>query len=45
MIISGWSNATGHITLWDGEQKEFLDHSNYWLQSDCTVEELYFWEL
>lgn len=45
MIISGWSNATGHITLWDGEEKEFLDNSNYLIQSDCIVKELYFWEL
>ncbi|TLD86588.1 hypothetical protein LS69_006200 [Helicobacter sp. MIT 05-5294] len=45
MMISGWSNATGHITLWDGEEKEFLDNSNYLIQSNCIVKELYFWEL
>ncbi|RDU59296.1 type VI secretion system amidase effector protein Tae4 [Helicobacter sp. MIT 14-3879] len=45
MIISGWSDASGHITLWDGEEKEFLDNSNYLMQLDCIVKELYFWEL
>ncbi|RDU59422.1 hypothetical protein CQA44_11450 [Helicobacter sp. MIT 14-3879] len=45
MIISGWSDASGHITLWGGEEKEFLDNSNYLMQLDCIVKELYFWEL
>lgn len=50
MIISGWSNAGGHITLWNGEDKKFLDYdenlyNNYLLYGNAIVTELYFWEL
>lgn len=47
MIISGWSDANGHITLWNGKDKKFLDNSNYLLDSRDTVivKKLYFWEL
>lgn len=47
MIISGWSDANGHITLWNGKDKKFLDNSNYLLDSRdiVIVKELYFWEL
>ena len=50
MIISGWSNAGGHITLWSGEDKKFLDYdenlyNNYLLYGNAIVTELYFWEL
>ncbi|WP_394949830.1 T6SS effector amidase Tae4 family protein [uncultured Helicobacter sp.] len=47
MIISGWSDANGHIALWNGKDKKFLDNSNYLLDSRdiVIVQELYFWEL
>lgn len=47
MIISGWGDANGHITLWSGKDKKFLDNSNYLLDSRDTVivKKLYFWEL
>ena len=53
MIISGWSDAGGHITLWDGANelnKVFLDYdenlyNNYLLYGNAIVTELYFWEL
>ncbi|GAB0174100.1 hypothetical protein NHP164001_21270 [Helicobacter trogontum] len=50
MIISGWSNAGGHITLWSGKDKKFLDYdpnlyNNYLLYRNIIVTKLYFWEL
>ena len=47
MEISGWNNAKGHIILWNGKDKKFLDNSNYLLDSRdiVIVKELYFWEL
>lgn len=50
MIINGWSNAGGHITLWNGETKSFVDYdpnlyNNYLLYGDAVVTKLYFWEL
>ncbi|RDU65297.1 hypothetical protein CQA53_06650 [Helicobacter didelphidarum] len=53
MIISGWNNAGGHITLWDGANelnKIFLDYdenlyNNYLLYGNAIVTALYFWEL
>ena len=53
MIIGGWSDAGGHITLWDGANelnKVFLDYdenlyNNYLLYGNAIVTELYFWEL
>ena len=53
MIISGWSDAGGHITLWDGANelnKVFLDYdenlyNNYLLYGNSIVTDLYFWEL
>lgn len=47
MIISGWSDANGHVTLWNEKDKKFLDNSNYLLDSRdiIIVKELYFWEL
>ena len=47
MEISGWNNAKGHITLWDNDEKRFLDDSNYLLdkRSNVIVRQFYFWEL
>ncbi|TLD79788.1 hypothetical protein LS81_010145 [Helicobacter trogontum] len=50
MIISGWSNAGGHVTLWSGKDKKFLDYdpnlyNNYLLYRNIIVTKLYFWEL
>ena len=50
MIINGWSNANGHVTLWSGEDKKFLDYdpnlyNNYLLYGNIIVTKLYFWEL
>ena len=48
MRIEGWGeSAYGHTTLWDGENKRFLDDSNYLLdtRSNVIVRQLYFWEL
>lgn len=47
MIVSGWDDAEGHITLWDREEKKFLDNSNYLLdaRSAVVIKEFYFWEL
>ncbi|RDU60068.1 hypothetical protein CQA53_11100 [Helicobacter didelphidarum] len=47
MIISGWSNADGHITLWNGKDKKFLDNFNYLLdvRDIVIIKKLYFWEL
>ena len=47
MQISGWNNAKGHITLWDNDEKRFLDDSNYLLdkRSNVIVRQFYFWEI
>ena len=50
MIISGWSDANGHITLCNGKDKKFLDYdpklyNNYLLYGNIIVTKLYFWEL
>lgn len=50
MIINGWSNANGHVTLWSGKDKKFLDYdpnlyNNYLLYGNIIVTKLYFWEL
>ncbi|RDU60066.1 hypothetical protein CQA53_11090, partial [Helicobacter didelphidarum] len=28
MVIEGWNNAKGHITLWNGAIKQFIDDNN-----------------
>ncbi|WP_442907015.1 T6SS effector amidase Tae4 family protein [Helicobacter sp. MIT 11-5569] len=43
--MSGWSDASGHITLWDGKKQRFVDNTNYLLKGRAIVENLYFWEL
>lgn len=47
MIINGWDNANGHITLWNGKKKQFIDNTNYLLDKRdwVVIEKLYFWEL
>lgn len=47
MIINGWNNANGHITLWNGKKKQFIDNTNYLLDKRnwVVIEKLYFWEL
>lgn len=44
MIISGWNDANGHITLWHGEKKQFIDNTNYLLDKRdfVIIEKLYF---
>lgn len=45
MKVTGWDDAAGHITLWDGTG--FSDGTNYLLdpRSNVIVTELQFWEL
>ncbi|BAM13249.1 hypothetical protein HCN_p10 (plasmid) [Helicobacter cinaedi PAGU611] len=45
MQVSGWGNAGGHTTLWNG--KGFLDETNYldYYKEAIFVRELCFWEL
>lgn len=47
MKISGWNNAKGHITLWNGRENHFMDHSNYLLdeRSNVIVTEFRLWVL
>jgi Type VI secretion system (T6SS), amidase effector protein 4 len=28
--VSGWTDATGHFTLWDGTSGLYVGHHNYW---------------
>ena len=42
--VKSWSNAWGHITLWDNREQKFLDDENY-LTSGDYVEEVYFWKI
>jgi hypothetical protein len=43
-IVKGWSNATGHITLWDGlnceDETDYFDHD-----PGVTNTNILFWEL
>lgn len=47
MKISGWNNAKGHITLWNGRENQFMDNVNYLLdeRSNVIVTEFHFWAL
>lgn len=42
--VKGWGDAWGHITLWDNDERKFLDGKNY-LTGDDDVEEVYFWKI
>lgn len=47
MSVSGWSNATGHIALWDGKAFREPDHDNYAGYNEGTARTTRgeFWEL
>lgn len=43
-LISGWGDANGHVTLWNGSL--CIDDSNYFVPSEkYSVIDLFFWEL
>lgn len=43
-LISGWGDANGHVTLWNGSK--CIDDSNYFVPSEkYSVKDLFFWEL
>ena len=41
--VSGWSDATGHFTLWDGEAENLMYVGENSLENNSTSPSYYFW--